>query len=173
MNRITELKRKLKAIEKQQTKLEKQETALYDEITQLEQADRVTKIRKNIHTGDIRMINEGITGYHCDAIIVYEILSLTEHTRTCKINGIPSTYTFFIVKVREFAIHAYDGSIIGRIEIKQDCNIDTLLKAKKISKEDFEEFKNTVFLNPDSYEVSKWNPHKKENVKDDIKKVEK
>ena len=158
MNKVTELKRKLKAIEKQQTQLEKQEATLYDEIAQLEQANRVAKIGKNIHTGDIRMINEGITGYHCDAIVIYEILSVTKYTRIYKRNGVPSTYPYFNVKVREFAIHAYDSSRISRIETKQDCNIDTLLKAKKISKEEFEEFKSTILLNPDSYEASKWNP---------------
>lgn len=162
MNEITELRRKIKAIEKQQTKLARQETALYGKVTELEQDKLATKIRKNIHAGDIRMINEGITGYHCDAIVVYEILSATEYSHTRERNGVPTTHTFFDVRVREFAIHAHNSSRISRIGIRQDCDIDALLRAKKISKEDFEEFKSTILLDPDSYEGSKWDPNKKE-----------
>jgi hypothetical protein len=108
------------------------------------------------------MINEGITNYHCDALKIYEILEASEHTNKCKRNGIPSTYISFYVKVRTFTIHTYDGDRISTVETRQCSDIDTLLKAKKISKEEFEDFKATLLMNPEAYDDSKWNPENTE-----------
>lgn len=158
MATITELKRKIKNLQKKQSDLLREECALQEEIYDLERGRWADKVKKNIHAGDIRMINEGITDYHCDALNIYEILSVSSHINKCKRNGIPSTYTSFNVKIRKFTIHCYDNDRVSCIETKQCCDIDTLLKAKKISKEDFEEFKSTILLDPRSYDESKWNP---------------
>jgi len=162
MATIAELKRKIRALQKKQEELSKQEYALQDEVTEMERSKWLGKVKKNIHVGDIRMVNEGITGYHCDAITIYEILNVSEHVHKCKRNGIPTSYTSYSILVREFAIHCYDGDRISRIETKGCFDAETLLKAKKISKETFDEFKTTVFLDPDSYDTSKWNPENKE-----------
>ena len=164
MATINELKRKIKEIQDKQDKLMKQEYLLQDELTELERSKWLDKIRKNIHVGDIRLLNNGLTTYHCDLMNVYEILDMSEHTHKCKRNGIPFTYTSCSIKVREFTIHAYDDDRCSRIETKT-CfdDTETLLRAKKISKADFEEFKATVFLDPDSYDGSKWDVNKQGN----------
>ena len=162
MPTITELKRQIKGLQKKQTELTRQECALQDEIFELERDKWADKVRKHIHAGDVRMINNDITGYHCDALKIYEILEVSEHTNKCKRNGVPSTYTSFCVKVRTFTIHVYDGDRISTIETKQCSDIDTLLKAKKISKEEFEDFKATLMLNPTSYDGSKWDPNRED-----------
>ena len=163
MTKATELKRKIKELQDKQNKLMKQEYILQDELTELERSKWLDKIRKNIHIGDIRLLNNGLTNYHCDLMNVYEILDVSEHTNKCKRNGIPFTYTSCSIKVREFTIQAYDGDRYSRIETKT-CfdNTEALLRAKKISKTDFEDFKATVFLDPDSYDGSKWDVNKKE-----------
>lgn len=158
METIASLKRKIKAIQKKQNDLMAQECELEREICDLERDRRVDKIRKGIRAGDVKVINEGITDYHCDAMKVYEIISVSERVNKCKRNGVPSTYVAFNVNVRIFTIHAYDGDRYSCIETKQCVDFDALLKAKKMKKDDFEDFKSTVLLDPKSYDGSKWNP---------------
>ena len=164
MSTIAELKRKIKTLQKKQAELREQEYTLMDEVSFLQNERYQARIKKNIHVGDIKVINEGITQYHCDPIRVFEILEVSSHKSRYKHNGewvLGKEY--HTIKAREYSIHCYDFDMSGNVEVHNDMQADTLLKAKKMSKADFEEFKTTLFLNPDIYENSKWDPKKKES----------
>ena len=159
MATIAELKRKIKSLQRKQKKLSEQEWALQDEVSNMQNEKYQARIKKNIHVGDIKVINEGITQYHCDPIRVFEILEVTSHKSRYKHNGewvLGKEY--HTIKAREYSIHCYDFDMSGNVEVHNDMEAATLLKAKKMSKAEFEEFKTTLFLNPDIYEKSKWNP---------------
>lgn len=166
MNQITELKRKIKNLQKKQAELSKQEYALIDEVSFLQNDKYQARIKKNIHVGDIKVINEGITQYHCDPIRVFEILEVNSSVHRYKHNGEwVKGKEYHTIKAREYSIHCYDFDMSGNVEVHNDMEADTLLKAKKMSKADFEEFKTTLFLNPDIYENSKWDPKRKDDSK--------
>lgn len=162
MNEISKLKRKIRSLQKKQTELCKQESELQDEVYKMESVKHADRIRKRIHKGDIKIINRGVTNYHCDPLKIYEILSVSEYTCKRFHNNVSFTYQSFGVKVREFTIHLYDSDMECIIEVKSCSDLDTLAAAKNMSKEDFEEFKATLMLNPQTYENSKWDPKRKE-----------
>jgi len=153
MATIAELKRKIKSLQRKQKELNEQEWALQDEISNMQNKKYQARIKKNIHVGDIKIINEGITHYHCDPIRVFEILEVSSHKSSYK--------EYHTIKAREYSIHCYDFDMSGNVEIHNDIDAEILLKAKKMSKAEFEDFKATLFLNPDIYEGSKWDPNKK------------
>lgn len=162
MNEIAEMKKKIRSLQKKQSELSRQEDELRDEVRKLENAKRIDRIRKGLHEGDVRIVNEGVTHYHCTPLRIFEIIYFKEHTGKYFHNGVPTTYQSFTVKVREFGIHCADGDMNSYVEVRPYNDVDDLLKAKKMPKADFEEFKQTLLFDPQAYENSKWDPKRKE-----------
>ena len=166
MSDISDLKTKIRRLKKKEDELQKQRWELEEEISFLQNEKYQSRIKKNIHVGDIKIINEGITNYHCDPLAVYEILDVSSSIYRYKHNGEwVKGRERHTIKARKYSINCYDFEMRGIVELQSisDANADKLLKAKNMSKADFEEFKMTLFLNPDIYEKSKWNPKKQES----------
>lgn len=143
MATITNLRAKLRRLEKQERDIQKQVHEIYMQINDLEDERAVARITKSIKAGEVRIINEGITNYHCDPLRMYEVLSVNANKRHCKI------------KCRIYSLSYSDGDYMSRIIIDNDTSAKQLLSAKKIKAKDLAELKE-IFVNPESYERSKW-----------------
>lgn len=139
MNKITELRKQIKQLDKQIDKLQNQRTDLHFEIRKLVEAEERAKVEKKFHVGDVFLQNDGITNYHCTIMKLYEVLEV-------ELGRWPS------VKVREYAIGYSDGELYTHISkfVIRDYNV-----GKKITHKEFEELKEIIY-NPEQYEGSKW-----------------
>lgn len=142
--KIKDLLKERKAIDKQVSKLRDKSTDIMFKIRDLQAAEAKAKIEKKFHVGDYFLNNVGIESYHCDVLYLYEILEVTSGR----------------VKAREYKIGYSDGDYYTHIEkcTLRDYNLCNV--GKRITQKEFLEVKEIIY-NPEQYESSKWNTEAK------------
>lgn len=143
MSTIKALKAKMKRLKFREREINKQILSLYLEINKVRDERAKARVNRHLKIGDLRLINDGITNYHCDVMALYEILDINLRGKWAK------------VTTRVYRLGYADGDYYTRIDVERETDVETLIKAKRIKATDFTELKE-IFSNPDSYEKSKW-----------------
>ena len=131
--KIKDLIKERKVIDKQLDKLRHKQTDIMFKIRDIQEAEIKAKLQKKFHVGDYFLNNIGLKSYHCDVLYLYEVLEVNSRN----------------LKVREYKIGYSDGDYYTHIEkcYLKDYNLCNV--GKKIKAKEFEELKNIIY-NPES-----------------------
>ena len=108
-------------------------------IQKLENEKYTENLTKTFKVGDFVVNNMGITNYHCEVLVMYEILQLLPY-----------------IEVRKFTIGYSDGDYYCRINKDTISYAEELFKGKVASAEEVKDIKK-IITDPDTYETSIWN----------------
>lgn len=137
--KIKEIKKQIKTLQSESDKIQNKLFDLYQKINKLEDEEYAEKVTKKYKIGDIVVNNMGITNYHCNVLVMYEILNILPN-----------------IKTRVYTIGYADGDYYSRIRVENNLSFSDLGKGKKVSAKEAEDIKK-IITDPDSYETSVWN----------------